>query len=170
MREGPHLTREQRLPLTTPVNEEEILNALKGIGDLKSPGIDGYGAKVFKASWNIIREDTIAAMHNFFNKEYMLKAFNNTVVTLILKSKEAKTIKECRPIAGCTTLYKVISNIVTTKLGRVLSSITSQCQATFIPGQKIHNHITLAFELLKGYTRKGGTPRCMMQLDLQKSL
>lgn len=27
----------------------------------------------------------------------------------------------------------------------------------------------LAFELLKGYSRRGGTPRCMMQLDLQRA-
>ncbi|XP_058746417.1 uncharacterized protein LOC131619325 [Vicia villosa] len=27
----------------------------------------------------------------------------------------------------------------------------------------------LDFELLRGYTRKGGTPRCMLQLDLQKA-
>lgn len=27
----------------------------------------------------------------------------------------------------------------------------------------------LAFELLKGYFRRGGTPKCMMQLDLQKA-
>lgn len=33
----------------------------------------------------------------------------------------------------------------------------------------IHNHILLAYELLKGYSRKGGTPRIMIQLDLQKA-
>lgn len=39
----------------------------------------------------------------------------------------------------------------------------------FVPGQQIHNHILLAFELIKGYSRKGGTPRCMMQIDLKKA-
>ena len=51
----------------------------------------------------------------------------------------------------------------------VLSSIISKSQGTFVPGQKIQNHILLAVELIKGYSRKDGTPRCMMQLDLQKS-
>ncbi|CAI8601218.1 unnamed protein product [Vicia faba] len=27
----------------------------------------------------------------------------------------------------------------------------------------------LAYELLKGYSRKGGIPRCMMQINLQKA-
>lgn len=33
----------------------------------------------------------------------------------------------------------------------------------------MYNHILLAYVLLKGYGRKGGTPRAMIQLDLQKA-
>ena len=38
-----------------------------------------------------------------------------------------------------------------------------------MPEQNIHNHIMLAYELIRGYTRKNGTPRCMMQSNLQKA-
>ncbi|CAK8543552.1 unnamed protein product [Lathyrus sativus] len=54
-------------------------------------------------------------------------------------------------------------------MGKMLPSIINLSQATFVPGQVIHNHIMLTYELLKGYTRKGGTPRAMIQLDLQKA-
>lgn len=63
----------------------------------------------------------------------------------------------------------MISKILTARLGSVLSSIISKSQAAFVPGQKIHNHILLAAELKKGYNRNNGTPRCMIQLDLQKA-
>lgn len=33
---------------------EEIKNALKDINDITTPGVDGYGAKFFKASWDVI--------------------------------------------------------------------------------------------------------------------
>lgn len=62
-----------------------------------------------------------------------------------------------------------MSNILTNRLGKVLSSIINPCQAAFVPEQQIHNRILLAYELIKGYSRKLGTPRCMMQLDLQKA-
>ncbi|KAI5445139.1 hypothetical protein KIW84_013408 [Lathyrus oleraceus] len=39
---------------------------LEGIGDLKAPGIDGFGAKFFKASWHIIKGDVIEAIMEFF--------------------------------------------------------------------------------------------------------
>ncbi|CAI8592677.1 unnamed protein product [Vicia faba] len=57
---------------------------------------------------------------------------------------------------------------MTTRLGRIIGSIISSNQATFVPSQQIHSHIMLAYELIKGYTRKGGTPRCMIQLDMQE--
>lgn len=50
-----------------------------------------------------------------------------------------------------------------------MNSITGNNQVAFVPDQVIHNHILLAYELIKGYNRKGGTPRCMMQRDIQKS-
>ncbi|XP_058726565.1 uncharacterized protein LOC131597923 [Vicia villosa] len=58
---------------------------------------------------------------------------------------------------------------MTKRLGTVLPSIVSLNQSAFIPGQVIHNHIMMAYELLKGYTRKGGPLKCMLQLGLPKA-
>lgn len=48
MLKGIQVTNQQREYLMSRVTEDEIERALNGIGDLKSPGIDGYGAKFFK--------------------------------------------------------------------------------------------------------------------------
>ncbi|XP_058766071.1 uncharacterized protein LOC131639605 [Vicia villosa] len=109
------------------------------------------------------------AIEEFFSQGRILRNFIRTSVTLIPKTSEAKHSRDYRPIAGCSTVYKIISKIMTKRLGTVLPSIVSLNQSAFIPGQVIHNHIMLAYELLKGYTRKGGPLRCMLQLDLQKA-
>ncbi|KAK2401903.1 hypothetical protein QL285_051464 [Trifolium repens] len=168
MRDGPQLTSDQRMMLVAPIQETEIFKALKSIGDLKAPGLDGYGAMFFKASWNIIKLDVIAAVQEFFVEGKIYNAINSTFVTLIPKHTAAKTIKEYRPISCCTTIFKIISKILTLRLSRVLGSIINLSQAAFVPGQHIHDHILLAYELIRGYSRIGGTPKCMMQLDLQK--
>ncbi|XP_058767357.1 uncharacterized protein LOC131641049 [Vicia villosa] len=59
--------------------------------------------------------------------------------------------------------------VLTANLAKVIGSIIGHNQAVFIPGQQIHKHILLAYELIRGYTRKHGTLRCMIQLDLQKA-
>lgn len=169
MRNNDQLSMKQKHSLIAPISEQEILKALNGIGDMKAPGIDGYGARFFKASWQTIKGDMIATIMNFFENERLYKAFNITMVTLIPKSDEATSIKDFRPIARCTILYKIISKVLTARLGKVLGNIISPCQVAFIHGQQIYNHILLAYELMKGYTRKGGTPKCMIHLDLQKA-
>lgn len=58
---------------------------------------------------------------------------------------------------------------MTNRLSSMLNKVIHPSQAAFLKGQIIQNHILLAFELMRGYSRKGGTPRWMMQLDLQKA-
>lgn len=54
-------------------------------------------------------------------------------------------------------------------MSKMLSSIINKSQVAFVSGQRIHDHIHLAYELIKGYNRKHGMPRCMMQMDIQKA-
>lgn len=44
----------------------EISKALDNIRDLKAPDLDGFGAKFFKSSWNIINKDVITVVIEFF--------------------------------------------------------------------------------------------------------
>lgn len=73
-----------------------------------------------------------------------------------------------RPIACCSTLYKIISKILANRMRNVLNQVVGQNQAAFVKRRNIHNHILLAYELINGYDKKGGTPRCLMQMDIQK--
>jgi hypothetical protein len=94
----------------------------------------------------------------FFYENNIYSAINSTLVTLIPKHSAAKTIKEYSLISCCTTIFKIISKILTMRLCKVMSSIINISQAAFVPGQHIHDHILLAYELIRGYIRKGGTP------------
>lgn len=50
---------------------------------------------------------------SFFEHGRILKEINKTVVTLIPKSDDAKCVKDCRLIVGCTNMYKIISKVLT---------------------------------------------------------
>lgn len=93
---------------------------------------------------------------------------NCIVVTLIPNFEGPASIKDYRTIDGCTTVYNTISRILTVRLSKVIGSIVSPCSAAFIPDQQIHNHILFAYELIKGYSRNGVPPKCMIKLGLQK--
>ena len=78
-------------------------------------------------------------------------------------------MKEYRPIACCTVLYKIISKLITHRLHEVIHTVIGDSQAGFIPGRKIGDNIILAHELVKAYTRKNVSPRSMLKIDLQKA-
>ncbi|XP_050888620.1 uncharacterized protein LOC127093760 [Lathyrus oleraceus] len=59
MRHGPHLNASQRKSLIEHVIDQEVKSALKGISDNTAPGINGFGGKFFKATWNTINKDVL---------------------------------------------------------------------------------------------------------------
>lgn len=66
IRQGNRLTPEHITYFIAPMTEEKIVKALKGISDLTAPGIDGYGAKFFKVTWDITKKDIINVVMDFF--------------------------------------------------------------------------------------------------------
>ncbi|XP_050918711.1 uncharacterized protein LOC127136160 [Lathyrus oleraceus] len=66
LRKGPQLSIEKRNALISLVREKEIFTSLKGIKDLSAPGIDGYNAKSFKSTQDIIKQDIINVVKEFF--------------------------------------------------------------------------------------------------------
>ncbi|XP_058763491.1 uncharacterized protein LOC131636928 [Vicia villosa] len=169
IRGGKMLTRDNAHLLIKPVHEDEIWKAIQSLGDTKAPCIDGFTAHFFKKSWMIIRVDVIEAMQEFFRTSKMHKAVNCSFITLIPKSSEARTVKDMRPISCCTTIYKVISKILTARLGMIIDTVVDDSQSAFIPGKVIHDNIMLAQESVRGYNRKNLSPRCMIQVDIQKA-
>nr|XP_010321228.1 uncharacterized protein LOC104647500 [Solanum lycopersicum] len=169
MKRGPVLSKQQRIQLRTGIIEYEIYTTLQSIGNDKPPGIDGYNAHFFKHSWKIIKKDVIEAVKSFFTTGKLFKPFNCTLVSLIPKVQSPKTVKEYRPIACCTVLYKIISKVITKRMHEVIHTVICESHAGVIPGRKIADNIIMAYELVKAYTRRNISPRSMLNIDLQKA-
>jgi hypothetical protein len=166
---GPILTQHQQDFLCSEVTSTEVKNALFGMESAKAPGIDGFNVHFFKNTWNIIGDSIIDAIGEFFMTGFMPRIINNTYVTLIAKVPNATSIKNFRPIACCSVLYKIISKVITNRMQGVLSSIVCENQSAFVKGRVIFDNIILSHELVKSYGRKGISPRCMLKIDLQKA-
>lgn len=52
--------------LIQPIQDPEIWEALKGIGENKAPGIDGFTSKFFKSTWEVTKIDVQEDIHDFF--------------------------------------------------------------------------------------------------------
>lgn len=112
-RDGHCLSNEQQELLSAKVTEEEIDKAVRELPNKKAPGIDGFPAEFFKTYWSMIGEETKEAIQEFFKEGRMLKSINCTTMTLFPKVTSPRFVKEFRPIACYTTLYKIIGKIIT---------------------------------------------------------
>lgn len=122
-----------------------------------------------KKTWPVIKQDVYAAIKKFFLTGKLYKAVNCTAVTLLHKVPNPASIKEYRPIACCTVLYKLIAKVLANRIQQVIAKVISETQAGFIPGRKVADNIILTHELVKAYNRKNISPRCMIKVDIQKA-
>lgn len=99
----------------------------------------------------------------------MCRTINCTTVTLVPKTASPDTVREFRPIACCNVLYKTISKILAARIKRVIASIICDAHAGFIPCRKIADNVILTHELVKAYTRKHISLRCILKIDLKKA-
>ncbi|KAH0721232.1 hypothetical protein KY290_006149 [Solanum tuberosum] len=93
LKNGPLLRNEHQIQLLQPYTVMEVKAALFHIDSNKSPGPDGYGSGFFKAAWDIIGDDIVTAVLQFFTNGKLLKQLNATNIALIQQSRIGKPVK-----------------------------------------------------------------------------
>ncbi|XP_074299237.1 uncharacterized protein LOC141630296 [Silene latifolia] len=155
--------------LIKPIGADEIRASVFSIGSDKSPGPDGFSSAFFKASWDAVGPDYCKAIQAYFKNGRLSKQANATLITLIPKKSVCNTVMDFRPISCCTTFYKTISKILTTRFQNILPHIIGTEQVAFIKGRNIHENIMMSQSLVKCYGRKYLTPRCLVKVDIRKA-
>ncbi|KAG7578526.1 Reverse transcriptase domain [Arabidopsis thaliana x Arabidopsis arenosa] len=160
---------ENRGMLEKEVTREEIRKVLFSMPANKSPGPDGYTSEFFKSAWPVIENDFTVAIQSFFQKGFLPKGINTTILALIPKKDDAQVMKDYRPISCCNVLYKVISKILANRLKELLPEIILSNQTAFVKDRLLMENVLLASELVKDYHKEDISPRCAMKIDISKA-
>lgn len=136
------------------------MDSFKGYSDQRAPGIDGFNSLFFKKIRQITGPLVCAAVYKIFEQSEMYKSVNCAAVKLMPKVKNPVTIIEFRPISCCFIIYKIISDLIATRLHVIMNHLIDNNQSTFVPRKIITDNIILSHELIKGYGRKWVYPRC----------
>lgn len=151
------------------VPAEEIRKVLFGMAADKSPGPDGFTSEFFKATWAITGGDFTNAVQSFFDKGFLSKGINSTILALIPKNDDAISMKDYRPISCCNVIYKVISKILANRLKKILPSVISSNQSAFVKDRLLMENVLLASELVKSYHKETVSARCAVKIDISKA-
>lgn len=74
--------------------------------------------------------------------------FNSTYITIIPKVKQASKMGEFQPISLCNFVYKIVANVLTSRLKSILPPIISPTQYAFVPSRLITDNLIIANETL----------------------
>ncbi|KAL3507257.1 hypothetical protein ACH5RR_032639 [Cinchona calisaya] len=123
----------------------------------------------FTKNWNVVKKDFVAAIQYCFSNEYMYYPINSTIITIIPKIPNPSKIQDYRPISCCNIIYKCYSKVLAQRLKRVLSGLVNNTQSPFMAGRSISDNILLMHDIVRGYHKRDGKPRCAVKVDLMKA-
>ncbi|XP_074321471.1 uncharacterized protein LOC141658117 [Silene latifolia] len=169
VRTGTIVNAKQSQALIQEVTTEEIKQALSSIPANKPPGPDGYTSQFYKDAFDIVGENLVDAIKEFFKTGKLLTQVNSTVLTLVPKKTRPVSVADFRPIACCNVVYKIISKVMCNRLVPILPNIVSVTQSAFIKGRAIADNILICHDLVRLYNRKACSPRCIIKVDLKKA-
>ncbi|KAL0728180.1 hypothetical protein Bca4012_024273 [Brassica carinata] len=136
--------------LTKPVSEREIKKAVQAVKSDSAPGADGMTGKFFQNYWNITGVQITREVKEFFAGGALPPEWNFTQLCLLPKKPNPNQMTDLRPISLCSVVYKIISNIICSRLKSILPQLISQTQGAFVEGRLISDNLLVAHEMIHG--------------------
>lgn len=105
--------------------------------------------------WDILKGDVMRVMAEFYRNGVVNSITKETYIALAPKGGVVRKVGDLRPISLVTSLYKVISKVLSLRLREVLESIVSRNQGAFVQGRQIIDMALVANEAMEDY-KSGG--------------
>ena len=156
--------------LTASVTCKEIKCSVFNLAPDKAPSPDGFPPYFFQIYWTLVGNSVIRAVQAFFHSGKLLKEINHTFLALIPKIDNPSFPNHFRPISLCSTIYKIISKIMTNRLKEVMGKTIHPFQGAFVPYRLIQANILIAHEIFQSFKCKSGsTGWIAIKLDMEKA-
>jgi hypothetical protein len=102
------VTQNMNESLAAPFSREKVWVALKDMGELKAPRVDGMLVLFYKKFWSLVGERVKEEVLAVLNESAMPDGWNDIVIVLILKTSSPEMLKDLRPISLCNVVYKLV--------------------------------------------------------------
>lgn len=80
------VTQEHNLALMRAITLEEVEKIVKGMKKNKAPGLDGFTAEFFQATWSFMGKDILEVVEESRQNQKVCPGLNSTFITLIPKT------------------------------------------------------------------------------------
>lgn len=84
--------------------------------------------------WNLVKDKLFRMMMEFHRSCKLVKSINSSFIELIPKSANPCEISNFRPIYLVSSLYKIVTKVLSHRLKEIIGNVVSETQCAFIKG------------------------------------
>ena len=137
------------------VPECEVCDALKQVGQDKSPGLDGLPYEVYLRMSHMFVPILTDMFNHWFTQGAIPGSLTKGVITLLKKGGRdvGDGLDDYRPITLLNTEVKILARVLANRLQRVISDLIGLEQTFVVKGRSIQDNLHLIREVLEGRHR-----------------
>ncbi|KAK3189920.1 hypothetical protein Dsin_029481 [Dipteronia sinensis] len=138
--------------------KEEVLEALNSCDGNKALGLDGMNLSFIQANYEMIEEDFMKFIGEFYYDSSIVRELNCTFVAFIPKCGRMGFMSDYIPISLVGLMYKVLANLLANKIKKVMASIIGEYQMAFVKELQILDSFIVAMEIIHEWkkNKEGG--------------
>nr|GEU98560.1 RNA-directed DNA polymerase, eukaryota, reverse transcriptase zinc-binding domain protein [Tanacetum cinerariifolium] len=121
-----------------------------------------------KKYWNIIGQDIVITVSQFFASSKFPPGCNSIFIALISKIHDAKVVKDFRPISLIRSIYKIIAKILANQLSAIISDLISEVQTAFVSNRQILDGPFILNELIS-WCKNKKVKAMIFKVDFEKA-
>ena len=151
------------------ISKNEILTALKDMKPNKSPGSDGLSCSFYLKFFYLLGDTLCDVINLAFDKGELSESQKLSYITLICKDDSRSDEMKCyRPISLLNIDYKIISKVISQRLGTVLPRLIHLDQTCAVKGRSIFDNVHL-LRNISDYVEQKNLSACFISLDQEKA-
>ena len=165
---GVSITQEQLDSTERPIEEREIITAIKEMKNNKVPGCDGIPIEFYKVYWSSIRQLVLDMYEHVIQNGRLGTSARRGIISLLpKKGKDSRMIKNLRPLTLLNMDYKILGKVLANRLKKILPSIIGEQQTGFMEGRDIHTNIRKTMDIV-AKVNKTGKEAIIISIDYVK--
>ena len=151
------------------ITYEEYWEAIKGMANNKSPGLDGLPKEFYLKFFPLFGSCFVEMVNWCYVLGELPESQRLGIITLICKDKNRKkNLKAWRPISLLNVDYKIVSKALCNRLKRVIGEVISPDQTCGVPGRSIIDNCHL-YRNVVDYVDSRNMECAFLSLDQEKA-
>lgn len=130
-----------------------------------APSSNGFPIHFYRVCWEVIREDLMLVVKDFYEKAFLDKGNSSSFIVLI--PKRLGQVPDFRPVSFIGSTYKIISKCLALCLKEVLSLVIFKEQGVFLQGKSTFDRVLCANKCIDAWIKEGKLG-VICKLDIEK--